>query len=58
MKKELVELEAAIKASQATSVANQQKAAEKEEESKYPIIFLGLRLYATTTRLPTNAPGA
>ena len=36
MKKELVELEAAIKASQATSVANQQKAAEKDEESKYP----------------------
>lgn len=39
MKKELAELEAAIKASQATSVANQQKKeAEKkaEAESEYP----------------------
>ena len=38
MKKELAELEAAIKASQATSVANQQKKEEKkaEAESEYP----------------------
>ena len=34
MKKELAELEAAIKASQATSVANQQKAAEEKKEQK------------------------
>lgn len=38
MKKELAELEAAIKASQATSVANQQKAKEekKADEPEYP----------------------